>query len=60
VTAAVALALHRTALEALTNARKRAAARLVEIVLAFPPTDASTCACTTTGKGRSGWTEGSA
>jgi signal transduction histidine kinase len=37
VTAAVALALHRTALEALTNVRKHAAARLVEIVLAFRP-----------------------
>jgi signal transduction histidine kinase len=35
VTAAVALALHRTALEALTNVRKHAAATLVEIVLAF-------------------------
>jgi len=37
VTAAVALALHRTALEALTNVRKHAAATLVEIVLAFRP-----------------------
>ena len=37
VTAAVALALHRTALEALTNVRKHAAAPLVEIVLAFRP-----------------------
>jgi len=37
VTAAVALALHRTALEALTNVRKHAAARLVDIVLAFRP-----------------------
>lgn len=37
VTAAVALALHRTALEALTNVRRHAAATLVEIVLAFRP-----------------------
>lgn len=37
VTAAVALALHRTALEALTNVRKHAAATIVEIVLAFRP-----------------------
>jgi signal transduction histidine kinase len=37
VTAAVALALHRTALEALTNVRKHAAAQLVDIVLAFRP-----------------------
>jgi signal transduction histidine kinase len=37
VTAGVALALHRTALEALTNVRKHAAATLVEIVLAFRP-----------------------
>jgi signal transduction histidine kinase len=35
VSAAVALALHRTALEALTNVRKHAAARAVEIELAF-------------------------
>jgi signal transduction histidine kinase len=35
VTPAVALALHRTALEALTNVRRHAAARTVEIALAF-------------------------
>jgi len=37
VTPAVALALHRTALEALTNVRRHAAARTVEIALAFRP-----------------------
>lgn len=37
VTAAVALALHHTALEALTNVRRHATATLVEIVLAFRP-----------------------
>ena len=37
VTAAVALALHRTALEALTNVRKHAAATIVDIALAFRP-----------------------
>lgn len=37
VTAGVALALHRTALEALTNVRRHAAATLVQIVLAFRP-----------------------
>ena len=37
VTAAVALALHRTALEALTNVRRHAAATLVQMVLAFRP-----------------------
>jgi signal transduction histidine kinase len=37
VTAGVALALHRTALEALTNVRRHAAATLVEMVLAFRP-----------------------
>ena len=35
MSAPVALALHRTALEALTNVRKHAAARAVEIELTF-------------------------
>jgi signal transduction histidine kinase len=37
VSAGVALALHRTALEALTNVRRHAAATEVEIMLAFKP-----------------------
>ncbi|HSC29721.1 MAG TPA: sensor histidine kinase [Vicinamibacterales bacterium] len=39
VSAAVALALHRTALEALTNVRRHAAARRVDFVLTFEPGD---------------------
>jgi signal transduction histidine kinase len=37
VSAGVSLALHRTALEALTNVRRHAAATEVEILLAFKP-----------------------
>jgi signal transduction histidine kinase len=39
VSAAVALALHRTALEALTNVRRHAAATRVDFTLAFGPGD---------------------
>jgi signal transduction histidine kinase len=39
VSAAVALALHRTALEALTNVRRHAEARRVDFVLAYGPGD---------------------
>ena len=58
VTAAVALALHRTALEALTNVRKHAAATLVEIVLAFRPDGRVHLRVHDNGRGTSGFDGG--
>ena len=52
VGAAVALALHRTTLEALTNVRKHAEAANLEIELRSAMTDAYSCACTTMGRAR--------
>ena len=53
VSAAAALALHRTALEALTNVRRHAAATEVQFLLAFDARDRVTLRVTDDGRGTS-------
>lgn len=53
VSAAAALALHRTALEALTNVRRHAAATEVEFLLAFDAADRVTLRVSDDGRGTS-------